>query len=187
MKKLFIIIAVGLTSFHLMNCGYYSMAGSIPPHIKSVAIPLLENQTAEYGVSEEITDNLIGMFTEENILNIREEDNSDSILRGRIISVKDSPFTYSQMEAVSEFRLTIKIDVEWYDIQNDKVILDKQYSGWGAYGFGEDISSDGVDNDGDGVMDEDDSDEVGDARTFATKVAVEKIAQDIINDILSDW
>lgn len=163
------------------------MAGSIPPHIRSIAIPLLENQTAEFGVSEEITDNLLDKFIQENILNIREEDQSDSILRGRITSIKDSPYTYSQQEAVSEYRMTITIEIEWYDVQKDKVILDKRYSEWGAYGYGNDISADGVDNDGDGVMDGEDADEIGDARTFATKVAVEKIAQDIINDILSDW
>ena len=51
-----------------VGCIYYSMAGSIPPHIKSIAIPLAENQTAEFGMSEAVTDNMVNEFTEENIL-----------------------------------------------------------------------------------------------------------------------
>jgi len=187
MRRLLLTTIICIISLSMQNCGYYSMAGSIPPHIKSIAIPLLENQTAEYGVSEEITDNLVDMFTQENILNIREEDQSDSILRGVILSVDDTPFTYSQQEVVSENRITIRLSIEWYDVKEEKSIIDKEYSGWGAYGYGSDISVDGVDNDGDGLLDDEDGDEIGDARTFATKVAVKKIADEIINDILADW
>jgi hypothetical protein len=38
---------------------FYSMAGSIPAHINSIAIPIVENQTAEFGMSESVTENLI--------------------------------------------------------------------------------------------------------------------------------
>ena len=41
------------------SCMYYSLAGSIPPHINSVAIPIVENQTAEFGMSESVTENLL--------------------------------------------------------------------------------------------------------------------------------
>ena len=171
----------------LVNCGYYSMAGSIPPHIRSISIPLLDNQTAEFGITEEITDNLLEKFTEENILRVVDRDNSDSILKGSIIQAEDIPYTYSKEEVVGEYRFTIAIEIEWIDVSNDKVLLEKIFKGWGAYGIGGDISSDAIDNDGDGLIDEDDSDEIGDARTFATKIAVGKIAQDILNDILTTW
>jgi hypothetical protein len=170
-----------------MDCGYYSLAGSIPPHIRSISIPLLENQTAEFGISEEITDNLLEKFTEENILRVVDVENSDSILNGSIVQAEDIPYTYSKEEVVGEYRFTVAIDVEWIDVSNEKVLLEKRFKGWGAYGIGGDISSDEIDNDGDGLMDEEDSDEIGDARTFATKIAVGKIAQDILNDILTTW
>ena len=44
------------------------MAGSIPPHIKSIAIPLMENETAEFGLAEDITDGILGEFVEAGIL-----------------------------------------------------------------------------------------------------------------------
>ncbi|MBH50248.1 MAG: hypothetical protein CMG69_05820 [Candidatus Marinimicrobia bacterium] len=172
---------------YLVNCGFYSMAGSIPPHIRSISIPLLDNETAEFGISEEITDNLLEKFTDENILRVVDEENSDSILRGSIIQAEDIPYTYSKEEVVGEYRFTISIDVEWVDVANDKILLQKIFKGWGAYGIGGDISTDEIDNDGDGLTDDEDSDEIGDARSFATKIAVGKIAQDILNDILTTW
>ncbi len=170
-----------------IDCGYYSLAGSIPPHIRSISIPLLDNQTAEFGISEGITDNLLEKFTDENILRVVDVDNSDSILRGSIVQAEDIPYTYSKEEVVGEYRFTVAIDIEWIDVANDEVLFEKRFKGWGAYGIGGDISSDEIDNDGDGLIDDEDTDEIGDARTFATKVAVGKIAQDILNDILTTW
>jgi len=108
-------------------------------------------------------------------------------LRGKIVSVKDAPYTYTKQEAVTEYRFTITMDLEWFDVKEDKVLLKKQYSGFGAYGLSGDISSDAIDNDGDGLIDSEDEDEFGDPRDFATKVAAEKIAQDVLNEIMTSW
>ncbi len=183
MGKLIYISIIPLFS----GCIYYSMAGSIPPHIKSISIPMVENQTVEFGISEAVTDNLVNQFLENNILRLDKENSADSILKGKIIRVKDAPYTYTKEESVTEYRLTITIDLEWFDVINDKVIIKKQYSGFGAYGLSGDISSDQIDNDGDGLVDSEDEDEYGDPREFATKVAVKKIAQDILNEIMTSW
>ena len=183
MRKLIYISIIPLFS----GCIYYSMAGSIPPHIKSISIPMVENQTVEFGISEAVTDNLVNQFLENNILRLDKENSADSILKGKIIRVKDAPYTYTKEESVTEYRLTITIDLEWFDVRNDKVIIKKQYSGFGAYGLSGDISSDQIDNDGDGLVDSEDEDEYGDPREFATKVAVKKIAQDILNEIMTSW
>ena len=179
---LFTAIMLSLTS-----CVYYSMAGSIPPHIKSISIPMVENQTVEFGISEAVTDNLVNQFLESNILKLVEEKKADSILKGKVIHVKDAPYTYTRNESVTEYRFTITMDLEWFDVLKDKVIIKKQYSGFGAYGLNGDISSDEIDNDGDGLIDSEDEDEFGDPREYATQVAVKKIAQDVLNEIMTSW
>ena len=186
MKKI-IKSYIFISAIFLQSCGFYSMAGSIPPHIKNIAIPLVENQTAEFAMAETVTDNLVSKFTKENILRVTSEKNADSMLNGIIMKVDDGPYTFSKEEAVTEYRFTVSIKLEWVDMVNDKVLLTKQYTGWGAYGLSGDISADGIDNDGDGAIDGDDIDEIGDPREFATKVAVEKIAEDVLNDILTSW
>ena len=95
MKKTHIIYLIFL-SLLCLDCGYYSLAGSIPPHIRSISIPLLDNQTAEFGISEGITDNLLEKFTDENILRVVDVENSDSILKGSIVQAEDIPYTYSK-------------------------------------------------------------------------------------------
>lgn len=186
MKKIYYLVLLA-SILVITSCGYYSMAGSIPPHIKSIAIPLVNNQTAEFGIAENITDNIIEVFNEENILRIVDEENADSILQGTIISLEDAPYTFSSEEAVSEYRINITMDIAWNDNENDVDLLKKRYSGWGAYGLSGDINTDGIDNDGDGKIDDEDDDEFGEPRSFATKIAITKIAEDIVNNILTSW
>ena len=45
-------IVNSLSIFMLVGCSYYSMAGSIPANINNVYIPLIENDTAEFEISE---------------------------------------------------------------------------------------------------------------------------------------
>jgi len=170
----------------LYSCGFYSLSGSLPPHIKTIAIPMVENETAEFGIAENITDGIQNRFNDEGILKVI-DDNADSILRGTVKKVTDGPYTYNKNESVSEYRYKIDVNIEWLDNKNEKTLLKGNYSGWGAYGLSGDIGTDGIDNDNDGKIDSDDDDEFGEPRLFASKVAVQKIAEDIINDIMTTW
>ena len=103
-----------------ISCGFYSMAGSIPPPIKSISIPLMENQTAEFGLAESITDGILNQFNEAGILSVTDVDAANSILYGKIIKVTEGPFTYSKQESVSEYRYKIDVKIEWFDVLNQK-------------------------------------------------------------------
>jgi len=176
-----------ILQFLFLSCGIYSIAGSIPPHIKSISIPLLDNETAEFGLSESITDGILEQFNKSGILKIVDKNSANSILMGTINKVSDGPYTYSKEEFVSEYRYKIDINIQWYDVFNKKNILEGSYSGFGAYGLSGDIATDGIDNDKDGKIDDDDDDEFGEPRAFATKVAIRKISEDILNDIMTTW
>ena len=76
---------IGIAIAFLFNCcAFYSMSGSIPPHIKSISIPLIENETAEFGIAEEITNGIQKKFNDEGILKLIDK-NADSILKGSIL------------------------------------------------------------------------------------------------------
>ena len=190
-RRIMIRFGVGYATillwFFLMfsGCGLYSFSGSIPPHIKSISIPLFVNETAEFGIAEAVTDEVTNVFLEENILKI--SDQGDSILRGTIKRVEDKPYTYSEMEEVLEYRYSVGISVEWFDVREEKALITKNYTSWGAYSLTVDVASDGIDNDRDGKVDSDDPDESGDPRQLAMKAAVTKISESIINDIVSTW
>ena len=173
--------------FVLFGCAYYSMAGSIPPNIRNVSVPLFVNQTPEFELSEKLTNVIIEQISEQNIIKIVSSPDSDSIINGEIVSVSDGPYAFNNNEQVSEYRFSIKVKAIWLDVSNDKALFEKDFSSFGTYSIDSDPSSDGIDNDNDGLIDSNDSDEFGDSRELAINVAINKIAVDIVNTVLSTW
>ncbi len=183
LKKIVNIVSI----FLIVGCSYYSMAGSIPANIKNVNIPLIENDTAEFEISENLTSKIIQEIAIQNILKITDDSNSDSTILGVITSASDGPFSFDNNEQVDEYRFSLSLKIIWTDNENEKNLIEKTFTGFGNYSINNDPSSDGIDNDNDGILDENDDDEFGDSRELAINIAINKIASDVVNSILSTW
>ncbi len=183
LKKIVNIVSI----FLIVGCSYYSMAGSIPANIKNVNIPLIENDTAEFEISENLTSKIIQEIAIQNILKITDDNNSDSTILGVITSASDGPFSFDSNEQVDEYRFSLSLKIIWTDNENEKNLIEKTFTGFGNYSINNDPSSDGIDNDNDGILDENDDDEFGDSRELAINIAINKIASDVVNSILSTW
>ena len=183
LKKIINIASI----FLIFGCSYYSMAGSIPANIKNVNIPLIENDTAEFEISENLTSKMIQEIAIQNILRITDDSNSDSTILGVITNASDGPFSFDSNEQVDEYRFSLSLKVIWIDNENEKNLIEKTFTGFGNYSINNDPSSDGIDNDNDGILDENDDDEFGDSRELAINIAINKIASDVVNSILSTW
>ena len=160
------LIAVIITiSGSAFGCGPYSFSGSsIPSHIKSVAIPIFENETAEFGIKEKVTDALLENFISENILKISNKKNSDSIIRGTIMKITDVPFTFDENEIVQEYRVTIYLNLVWYDQLKNNDLFDGKINGWGVYPA-----------------------ESPEERAEGIEKAIERLITEITNRTLSGW
>jgi hypothetical protein len=180
-------IVNSISIFLIVGCSYYSMAGSIPANINNVYIPLIENDTAEFEISENLTSKITQEIAIQNILKITDNSNSDSTILGVITSATDLPFTFDSSEQVDEYRFSISLKILWVDNENEKNLIEKTFTGFGNYSINNDPSSDGIDNDNDGILDENDDDEFGDSRELAINIAINKIASDVVNSILSTW
>ncbi len=183
LKKIVNFISI----FLIVGCSYYSMAGSIPVNINNVFIPLIENDTAEFEIAENLTSKITQEIAIQNILKITDNSNSDSTILGVITSATDGPFTFDSNEQVDEYRFSISLKILWVDNESEKNLIEKTFTGFGNYSINNDPSSDGIDNDNDGILDENDDDEFGDSRELAINIAINKIASDVVNSILSTW
>ena len=182
------IIIIGL----FQGCFFYSMRGSLPVHINSISLAPVVNESAEFVVAEILNEGLNELMVSENVLDIVIPEEADSHLEIVISSVTDKPYTVTLssdfgMEEVEEWKLTIKASVTWYDVKRDELLLEKKMSNWGSYLPGVDISTDGIDNDGDSLIDGDDSDETGSPRESALNISARRLTEDIVNQITNTW
>ena len=91
-----------------LSCAYYSTSATGSGGIRSVAVPLLDNESLEAGIHQALTDSLIQGFVSDAALRVVEEDQADAVLQGTVLEIKEEPFTYSgqaSCRAISNLRL----------------------------------------------------------------------------------
>ncbi len=148
-----------------MGCVSYSFTGSLPSHIKSVAVPLFEDNTAYPGVREDLTNRVIDEFISDNTLNVTTESQADLVITGVITSITQKAAILSAGETVDEYQVYVNVKVTCEDVKSNKVLWEKNLSQFGVMP-------------GTGTQDE---------RDQAIQIAIEKLTNDILNNTLGYW
>jgi len=110
-----------LISLAVVGCGYYSVSGGLPDHIKTVGVDTITNETVESGIDEmlyrALSDKLVGRpqfrYASSRL--------ADAVIRGTIEKVVDEPFVYSG-DRVSEYQIAVVGQAELYDRVRRRVI-----------------------------------------------------------------
>ena len=117
-RVLLLSFLCGLTA---VGCGVYSFSGSgLPSHIKTVAVPLFGNQTTEYGIRENLTDQIIDRLVADGRLKVVGMEAADSVIRGVVVDYKNQAYTFDKEENVQEYIVRIFIDVSYEDVRKRK-------------------------------------------------------------------
>ncbi len=150
----------------LLSCGLYSFSGSsLPANLETIAVPLFEDQTSEFQIKEKLTDAVITEITRDNSLKIADVNSADLIVYGKIITISDQAYTYDENEQVESYRVYITVDIEVKDVKKVTNMWKERLRQWGEYSI----------------------DPAVDARQDGIQIALDKIAEDILNKTVSGW
>ena len=174
------------------NCTFYSFKGTLPDNVNSISVPPIINGTSDYKIANILNEAIIERLNNENILKIVDLELADSKLDILIESINNIPNVYEYQdgsyEKVKQWKLETVVKLSWYNLNENKIISEKIIKEWAMYNnTGQDISSDGIDNDNDGFIDGEDSDEFGPPREGAINIISNKITESIINVLISNW
>lgn len=104
----------------LLSCAYTVRTSSLPPHLKTVAIPVFENATTEYRLEQELTTAVIDRFVRNNALRVVDERSANAVLRGRIVTYRNAVFGFSQETRAQEYRVTVAVAVTFKDLVKNR-------------------------------------------------------------------
>jgi Lipopolysaccharide-assembly len=109
------------------SCAYTTSTAQLPTHLRSVAVPVFENTTAEYNLEQDVTAAVIERFVQDNHLKVVDERAADCVVRGKIIEYRNSVFGIQTTNDLSqEYRVTIGVEVVFKDlVKNREVWNDK--------------------------------------------------------------
>ena len=116
-----------------LGCAYYSTSATGSGGTRSVAVPLLDNESLEAGIHRALTDSLIREFVSDGALRVVEEDRADAVVQGVVLEVKEEPFTYGQPGA-EQYRISVFVKMVFYDARQKQTLWEMERArGYGIY------------------------------------------------------
>ncbi|MBP7462004.1 MAG: LptE family protein [Candidatus Delongbacteria bacterium] len=104
----------------LPGCWYYSTSDSLPPNLKTIHIRTVENKTAQFDLSEMLTNRITQAFIDNGRLKlINDPDQADLILQVQVIQYDNKPYTFGQQEEVREYRVTLSLNVTCKNVKEN--------------------------------------------------------------------
>jgi len=117
-----------------------------------------------------LTSELIDVLQENRALSLTQARNADSILHGKILEYKRSPYSYDENEEVQEYKIEMVIAVEYEDRKKRKILwTEPRMHQWSTYFV--------VATAGNEAEDEED----------AQLRAIQKLAEDIKTKTVEGW
>ena len=107
--------ALVTTALAATSCAYTTSTALLPPHLKTVAVPVFENGTTEYTLEQDVTEAVISRFVADNHLKVVDEKSADAVIKGRLILYKNAVFCFSQAAQAQEYRVTLTASVTFKD------------------------------------------------------------------------
>ena len=150
------------------GCSHYSFSSAVKTHISSIAVPVLVNETLEYGAEQGVTDAIITEFTEDNAMRVVAEGEADSILRGAVVVYERPVISYDAAGNPKEYRVRVVASLTYEDLTKNEIVWEEDVEGWAVYselGEGGDLTTE----------------------EEAREYAFEKLAQDVLSKTVQGW
>lgn len=150
-----------------LGCRYSFTGGSVPAHLKTIAIPIVQDQSGfgDPSLRDRFTEQLVQRFTNDGSLTLADRTSADSILETVITGVQESATVVKPGEEVSQRRMTVIAQVTYNDLKFRKKLWEKTFSQWGDFPSGATTTQ----------------------RNEGIQEAIRKLTEDILLETVAGW
>jgi len=158
-----------ITVIILLGCGAYSFTGaSISAQTKTFQVNYFQNNARliEPGLDRDFTQSLQDLLLNQTSLDLVKS-NADLVYEGEIVEYRISPTTATAQNTAAQNRLTIAVNVRFFDRNDDEAEFEQRFSFFFDYAGSAQL--------------------VGSQKTTAIEEIFERITQDVFNASLANW
>lgn len=168
MKKLFYIAIFFVSSILIISCGAYSFTGGDTGKAKTLQIDFFRNNAplVEPSLSQKFTEDFRDLFLRQTNLSLVNT-NGDIRFEGEITGYRIVPMSATAQQTAAQNRLTITINVRYFNTFIEKDNFEKSFSFYYDYPANTQL--------------------VGGALETAFNEILERITQDIFNASIAKW
>jgi len=103
------------------GCGY-SLRGGLPPHIKTIGIPVFVNKTGEPAVEDFMTRAVVDAFVTSGQLKVVAPKDADAILEGEVVGYRIESLSFDPRANVREYRLLVTLNLRFRDVRSNVLL-----------------------------------------------------------------
>jgi hypothetical protein len=159
----YIMAVLGLVLGGMISGCIYSLNPRGAVTIKSVAIERFQNDTPEFGLSDQMTDLIINAFIADGTMKVLPKEQAEAALSGTLTRYDRKPYEYDENDQVTSYVVEMDFDITLKKSTTDSLLWSERMSQRGAYNL------------------ESETEEVGRQR------ALEFLVQAIINRTTKSW
>ena len=115
-------LIVAVAALALGACGY-SFRGTLPSHVRTVAVPIFVNRTSEPGVESIITRAVVQAFATNGRLQVVRPADADAILEGEVTSYSVNAIAFDETLNVQQYRLVVVLNLRMRDVRRNDVLF----------------------------------------------------------------
>ena len=166
--RFFIIIITYLMILQSCSVKYSLTGASISPETTSFQVNYFQNNAPliEPGIERDFTNKLIDLLINQTSLELVKS-NGDLVYEGEIVEYRISPTTATSDNRAAQNRLTVGVNVRFYDIKDPDADFEKRFSFYYDYPASVQL--------------------IGSQKDTAMEEIFERITQDVFNASLAKW
>ena len=119
----------------LAGCGYHfaGTGGQPPGDIDSIAIDILDNNTAQIGLETVFTNAILNEFIRWKNLPVRPRSQAEAALGGSITRIDFRELSHQDRERTFQTRVTITLSLALVRLKTDEILWERKYSYYDDY------------------------------------------------------
>jgi outer membrane lipopolysaccharide assembly protein LptE/RlpB len=107
------------------GCGY-SWRGNLPPHIRTVGVPVFANRTQWPNIETALTAAVANAFANDGRLRVVAPAQADAILEGEIVNYQVSVIAFDSNANPQQYRLFVTVDVRFRDARRGTMLFEQR-------------------------------------------------------------
>jgi outer membrane lipopolysaccharide assembly protein LptE/RlpB len=119
------VLGLVLLALGLAGCGY-SFRGNLPDHIKTVAVPVFTNRTAEPAVETWLTSAVVEAYATNGRLRVVRTEDADAVLDGEVVGYSVESIAFDNQANVRQYRLLVTMNLKLRDVRRNAVLFEQQ-------------------------------------------------------------
>lgn len=122
MKPRALALAAALAA--LAGCGY-SLHGNLPAHVRTVAVPVFTNHTAEPAIESLLTQAVVEAFATNGRLRVVKPEEADAILEGEVVGYEIQALAFDPRASIRQYRLLVTMNLRFRDVKRNELLFEQ--------------------------------------------------------------